>query len=79
MTGFITTAHSQWTNRITGGIECCVAVTHDKNLHIAPLLLTRSASEALKKATRFLRVSSGGRALCLIRTSNETLFFTLLT
>ncbi|EPS0219010.1 hypothetical protein ACVAQ8_004539, partial [Escherichia coli] len=56
----------------TGGIEGCVAVTHDKNLHIAPLLLTRFA--------RFLSSETRERkrwpALCLIHSPNETLFFT---
>ncbi len=59
---FVTTISGQRTNGITGGIEGCVAVTHDKNLHIAPLLLTRFA--------RFLSSETRERkrwpALCLI-------------
>ncbi|MCI5293815.1 hypothetical protein E4514_01135 [Escherichia coli] len=48
-------------------------MTHDKNLHIAPLLLTRFA--------RFLSSETRERkrwpALCLIHSPNETLFFYL--
>ncbi|ESE21470.1 hypothetical protein HMPREF1617_00714 [Escherichia coli 908675] len=47
-------------------------MTHDKNLHIAPLLLTRFA--------RFLSSETRERkrwpALCLIHSPNEMLFFT---
>jgi hypothetical protein len=48
-------------------------MTHNKNLHIAPLLLTRSTKV---KRTQQSRGSPGGRALCLIHSMNETLFFT---
>jgi hypothetical protein len=50
-------------------------VTHDKNLHIAPLLLTRITGvdyPRLKLGGR----KPDGRALCLIHSVNETLFFT---
>jgi hypothetical protein len=77
LTGFVTTTGRQRTNRVTGSIECRVAVTHDKNLHIAPLLLTRITGVNYPRKDQKGR-KPDGRALCLIHLMNETLFFTLM-
>jgi hypothetical protein len=52
-------------------------VTHDKNLHIAPLLLTRITGVNYPRKDQKGR-KPDGRALCLIHLMNETLFFTLM-
>ncbi|EHM44884.1 hypothetical protein HMPREF0880_04571 [Yokenella regensburgei ATCC 43003] len=50
-------------------------MTHNENLHIAPLLLTRS-TDVKPGAIKLVRQLPGGRALCLIHPLNETLCFT---